>query len=361
MPRPVHPRRAVLAAGLGTGLAGLLAAAGCGSDPTTRPTPTSGPSGLPLPGGSPAGSPEPSDPPVAGATEAAALEAALAARATALLARTGSKAPDGRLRRILGQVRDAHLAHVAALTSPDPTDPAATPGGPSASPSVTPSPSASGRASGSPAGGSTDAAIASLIGAERAAARAHRARITGPASELVLLWTSLSAAAQSYATALDASASRGATVGGRTRLPLAPLTEVQARQQLLAQTYAAIYGYQAAVPFLSGGDQDDAFARITGYLRLRDSLRAGLVADGAQPPAADPAYQVSPRPTDDDSATALLAGIETRIQPFLGQWVRTATGADRSAALSRLLSTVTLALGLGAPLDRWPGWPSAAA
>ncbi len=69
---------------------------------------------------------------------------------------------------------------------------------------------------------------------------------------------------------------------------------------------------------------------------------------------------LKPEPTDAASARTLAATLETRIQPFLGQWLRTAagsgTGSDRQTAQSALEAAVSAGLGWGAPLNFWPGW-----
>ncbi len=283
-------------------------------------------------------------PTLPGAAEAVVLETRLASLAVGVLAKTGSTAPSARQKLILGQIRDAHLDHVRALVSPDPVEPG------SAAAIATPEPAT--------VAPELADAIAALIALEKSAVSTYQAN-TGSATETAtLLWASLTAASHGYADALDSDSGRSRTPLGQNREPLAQLSELDAMSQLLGQIDACLYGYPAALAQLSGSATTTAARRISSYYQLRNQLTAQMVAGRATPPAAAAVYVLDPDPSGAASATRLAAALETRIQPYLGQWVRTATGADRTKALTALLSAVSAGLGWGGALNRWPGWPS---
>ena len=286
--------------------------------------------------------------PLPGAAEAVALETRLASLAVGVLTKTGSTAPSSRQKLILGQIRDAHLDHARALGSSDPLEPGSSAAVPTSQPTPPPATVAP----------ELEDAIAALIAIEKSAVSTYQANAGAATETATLLWASLTAASHGYADVLGSDSGRSRTPLGQTRKPLAQLTELDALSQLLGQIDACLYGYPAALAKLSGSATTTAARRISSYYRLRDQVTAQIVAGQATPPAAAAVYVLDPEPTGASSASRLAAALETRIQPYLGQWVRRATGADRTKALTTLLSSVSAALGWGGALDRWPGWPS---
>lgn len=283
--------------------------------------------------------------PIAGATEAIAAEARLAALAIGVLARTGDNAPSKRMRTILEQIRDAHLAHLSALHSADPRQPDG--GVPVATPSALSVPSATAKVS---------EAVKALIKQEQTAALDYQKRVGAAPAEIALLWASLCESSRSFAQALDSDDARSSTPLGLQRGPLAQLDQAQSSSQLLTQLNAALYGYEAALARLSGSQATDANERIIGIYQLRNTMRAKIIAAGGQASPAAPAYVLDPKPTSLKTALKLMAALETRMQPYLGQWLGTSVGKDRTAALGALSSSVSVGLVWGAPLNRWPGW-----
>lgn len=328
----------MLLAGLGI----LLGVDGC-TNPAIRGggtgTGSRSPGGRTGSGGS-GGSPSP-------IAEAVATEARLAALAIGVLARTGDNAPTSRLRTILEQTRDAHLDHLSALRSTDPGQPGGT--APVATPSALSMPSASAKLS---------EAVKALIKQEQTAALGYQPRVGAAPAEIALLWASLYSASRSFAQALGSDDARSSTPLGLRRGRLAELDEARSRSQLLPQLNAALYGYEAALARLSGAEATDANERIIGIYQLRDTMRAKILAAGGQPSPAAPAYLLDPKPTGRTAAHKLMAALETRLQPYLGQLLCTSAGADRTTALGALSSSVSVGLVWGAPLNRWPGWPS---
>ena len=328
----------------------LLGVGGC-----TNPASTGGGNGGGTGGATGSGSGSPGRPtgsggsgapptPIAGAAEAAATESRLAAVAIGVLDRTGDNAPTTRLRTILEQIRDAHLAHLSVLQSADPGQPGA--GAPVATPSALSMPSASAKLS---------EAVKALIKQEQTAALDYQTRVGAAPPEIALFWASMYEASRSFAQALGSDDARS-TALGLQRSPLAELDQANSMSQLLAQLNAALYGYEAALARLSGAEVTNANERIIGIYRLRDTLRVKILAAGGQPSPAAPAYVLDPKPTSRKAAHRLMAALETRMQPYLGQWLRTSTGKDRTAALKALSSSVSVGLVWGAPLNRWPGW-----
>ena len=339
------PRRTLLLAGLGVtaGLSGCTSptidrgGSGTGSG-TGRGGTSSGGTGAQQPGASTT--------PVTGASEAAATETRLTALTIGVLAKKGDEAPSTRQQAILAQIRDAHLDHLRALGTADPTRPSGTDAG--ADP-TTPSPS--------PAPSSLKDAISALVSAETTAADGYRRRMVGTQGDLALFWASMMAADQSHARALGSDQARSGTAAGRQRSAPTAVTAAQALAQLLAQVDAALYGYEAGLARLSGSAASRASKRITGLYQLRDTVTAKIAAGGGQPSPAAAVYVLDPKPTTLTAAHRLLAGMETRLQPYLGQWLTSATGPDLSTASSALSTAVSAGLDWGGPLDRWPGYP----
>jgi hypothetical protein len=336
----VTSRRALLAGSATVVVATALA--GCRQQPSGAPTPGATGSATHHPRGS---APPPAPAPDPTATHSAGAERRLLARAESVLGHPDAGSLAASRKRLVQAIRDGHRQHVAALTSPEPTS--------RPLPSTSGSPS-SGRTKGSLAG-----ALAALATAEQAAVAGYRTSAAGSVGFGSLLYASLAAAAQGYATALDAT-DPATPIGGTTRPVLAPWTEIEAEQNLLAATHAMLYGYKAALGFVSetSGTGKRMLARVLDYQRLRDRL-TGLVVDGRQQPtAAEPAYRLPVRVTGTASATDLARRLEIAVQPHFGRCVAAATApAVHRLALSGLADAGGTALSWGAGVSAWPGWP----
>jgi hypothetical protein len=341
-------RRGLLISG---GLA-VLGVAGCraGSDPlpsaSSRAT-ASGTSGA-----------VPAPTPLPGTVEAAEQESDLVRYAATALQRLGPDL-DASERRLLGRIRDTHRLHAAALMSRDPLD------GGSASAAPSPSPSSASPSTGSSAASvpsRPSAMIKKLATYESRLADRHRARALHPAGpsdqqgRLALLWASLCAAAETCAAACADRDDPVSGLVGDHRRPVDLPEATGAVQQVVAQCHAMIFGYQAAIPRLSGARGAQAADELARYRALRDALSARLDDQGRTVPEARAAYQVSPAPTSASAAVTLIGSMETRMLPYLGLWAATA-GGDRKSALDSLIETSRQTLSWSGAISVWPGWP----
>lgn len=363
-------RRGMLIMALGGGLA-LTGCTGSGRQPT--------------PSSSAPGSPTPT--PLPGTVDATATEKDLAQYADALLTRFGKHLDDAE-QHLISAIRDAHLAHAAALAASDPVDvPGPTPtsgtstpasgAGPSADSTATSAATgstttsaASGSASPS-SGASTTApslpksparAIKVLRAMELKAATGHRKRTlhpSGPQDQLpwlTLLWGSLASAADSYAQALAAGRDPGADPVQDHRVAVELPDETAAVQNLVEQCYAIIFGYQAALAALSGSAADHARAGLADHRELRDQLSGWLTEHDAKVPSPQAAYRFPVQPTSPSRAAELIGTMEDQLLPYLGQWLA-ATEDDQRSALD---SMITGARNVGywtSKINIWPGWP----
>ena len=231
----------------------------------------------------------------------ATREQALADRASAILRGRAKGQLSASQRAMLAAIRDAHLAHVAALRSPEPTSrPAPTAGTkPRANPSLERL--------------SLATALPALIKAEKAAAAASGRAALAANGFVALLYGSISVAASRYAAAL---AGKSTVPFAKPAAPrgLPALSEVQAVQDLIAQLHALIYGYQLAIgklPVLSKRHQR-AVAELLEQRMLRDRLITILTKRRAAVPVAKPARRrcgctIRQRTTDQAHAVGAAA------------------------------------------------------
>jgi hypothetical protein len=346
------PRRSLLIFGAGLGL-GL---AGCSAD---------------SPGPSPAPPPvSPTPDPLPGTVDGAALESSLASVA-AWISSTFVEDLDSSDQRLLDFLQQAHTQHADALSA---SDPLAIPG-----PPPTPIPTTTG--SPSPSAGTTpdtrvqppidveddlDDAFAALATMEADIADGHRRLALDPQADqdqqrqqLSLLWGSLAAAGFSYADACQRRRDPGDALSGVQRVVVDLPEPVTVVQDLLEQVYAAIFGYQTAIAALSGDRGDHARARLGSLRDLRDQLSGQLADDDQDVPAPHAAYELPVQPTSSSKAGRLVGLLESRLQPYLGQWLATAEGSDRGDAVDNLISAAGEAQAWTAAVSVWPGWPIA--
>lgn len=148
------------------------------------------------------------------------------------------------------------------------------------------------------------------------------------------------------------------------RAPLAnirPSSDTEAMAALLSQVHAALWAVQTATGvFALSDDAREPFVARSDQLRdLRDGLTAVLVERGIEPPAAEPAYEVS-KPADAAGAVALGRTVETRLLPFAGAAVLADTAGSRQArtlCLNALVAGTVRLVATGGALPLWPGQP----
>jgi hypothetical protein len=265
-------------------------------------------------------------------------------------------------RRLVGAIRDHHLAHATALRTTDPTDPNAT--APTAPPET---------ASATPSGGpgkkpTFGKAVDQLLAAEAKAATTHRRTALQTDRLAALLWGSMATSDAAIAATLKAADLAGddpdpevaALAAVRARAPMPVVAIIAAEQEMVRQLHAIIYGYQLALGRLSGARRDRAADELRRHRILRDRLTARLLARKAEVPVADAAYVPSTSPRNSATAGKLIRQMETALVPFCGLWlVATDTSAERTEALDQVGRTERVARQWGASLTVWPGWQPA--
>lgn len=136
--------------------------------------------------------------------------------------------------------------------------------------------------------------------------------------------------------------------------------EVDALQVGLAGEHAAVFvlGYLGAQTSASArpdlfGALTDAYAAHRGR---RDQLAAMLRDQGAQPVAAEPAYQLDDVSGGSGTAVADRAlAVERACGTAYGLLVASSTGAQRRWALEALLDSAVRELSFGGEPRPWPG------
>jgi len=310
-----------------------LAASGCTvSDPAVR-----GP--LP-PGPGPTSPTRPAPAPTGPAP--ASVEIQLAALAAAVPAAPGPTSAASAA--VVDLVRRSHLERAAALAAPDPTT------RPPAD-YASPHPSASGSAP-------RDAALRRLVAAERRTARSYRRAALAADGLTALLLGSMSVASEQFSRALTA-AEPPAAASLRAHRPTALVPDSEAVGALVTSLHALVYGYQVALGRLRAGSSahDRAAVGLRERRALLHRLSDVLVEAGADVPAASPAYELDPQPTDARTAGLLVRRMESALLPFCGLWLAAAADtADRTLALDTLSTATATAASWGAPLLAWPGY-----
>lgn len=144
---------------------------------------------------------------------------------------------------------------------------------------------------------------------------------------------------------------------------------VTALAALLAVEHGAVYGTSAAGGALAplGAPAADArtlaFAAYTAHRELRDQLTALLLAAGAQPPAALPAYALPVQPTSVQAALTLLAQLDDRtaaaaydtVEPVRGPTRELVVDALTQAAIRAQRARLTAGKSPTAAVQAFPG------
>jgi len=134
---------------------------------------------------------------------------------------------------------------------------------------------------------------------------------------------------------------------------------VDALQEALAGEHAAGYGYGVVGAYLSGSAVRAARAALDTHRARRDRLRSLLVAAGAEPVEAAPAYRLPFAVTGPADAERLAAHIETEIAVAYGVLVAAATGQERELAARSLQEAAVRAALWRRTSAAFPGYPAA--
>lgn len=139
------------------------------------------------------------------------------------------------------------------------------------------------------------------------------------------------------------------------------MTAVDALQLCLAAEHAAVYGYGVVGGVLAGAapadspDHELAASAYVEHRRLRDELTSLVAAQGAEPVAAQPAYEL-PQPVGTvDDCRALARRIEQRCSQTYADAVSRTVENDRAFTARALTGCAVRAAAWGAPADPFPG------
>jgi hypothetical protein len=137
--------------------------------------------------------------------------------------------------------------------------------------------------------------------------------------------------------------------------------DAQPLQDALAAEHATLYLYGVLGARTSQSATPELFATITDCYRhhraLRDQLRLMLRDAGAEPVAAEPAYDVPSGWTTPVAVTGAALGLEAATTETMAALVARTSGDQRAWGLSALVWSATRQLDLGGIPQVWPGAP----
>jgi Domain of unknown function (DUF4439) len=134
------------------------------------------------------------------------------------------------------------------------------------------------------------------------------------------------------------------------------MDQTEALQAALAGEHAAIYAVGVAGGHLHGGRFTAAGDLLRRHRERRERLDAMVVAAGAEPVAAAPAYDLPSAVTTPAGATALLRLVEQRLAAVYADLVEAATDTPaRSFAVQSLVSCANDQARWGAGPTAFPG------
>lgn len=134
--------------------------------------------------------------------------------------------------------------------------------------------------------------------------------------------------------------------------PLAPV---------LAGEHAVVWAYGVLGPLLNDDDQDRARNLLVAHQRTRDALRVRILADGGDPPVAQPAYDLLLHPTDDATARAVAAQLESRLAAVYADLVAAAkTQPDRQTGVDGVATCAQRSTAWSGRGEAFPGLPERA-
>jgi hypothetical protein len=128
-----------------------------------------------------------------------------------------------------------------------------------------------------------------------------------------------------------------------------------ALQAALAGEHAAVWACGRSAGELSGDDRSDALAELDTHRDARDELRRRVVALGAEPVPAAPAY-VEPFPVDGRrGGRRLLAHVSTALAGAYADLAATSPAASRREPASAAAASAVRAVRWGGDPQAFPG------
>jgi hypothetical protein len=140
--------------------------------------------------------------------------------------------------------------------------------------------------------------------------------------------------------------------------PALAAADTDALGALLAGEHAAVFGYAVVTARLDGSRRPAAERAWLAHQTRRDELERYLLARGAQPPVAAPAYDLGPLPQTPDQAEALAVRIEDGLAAAAAGALGPASGPVRPAAAAILLASARTATGWSGQARALPGGPA---
>ncbi|WP_420175636.1 DUF4439 domain-containing protein [Luteococcus sp. OSA5] len=284
--------------------------------------------------------------PVAAATPDTALvqaradERALVGLLSTAVAGTGKRTPAQTT--ALRQLLAAHTTHLRVLERPDPLQ-----AGASAQPEESPTPS------GAP--GADWAALAGRIGAlEKTAQQHHRAAAqTATDGPMALLYASLSTFA-----GLNTVPGRPIAVGRTTPARVEVGSRTEALDVLLSRLRALAEGLEIGLGQVPSTDKvvEPMRKHLAEVWAARDRVAAQLWADKREVPPAELGYVMPGGFSSVAEARKTWAALEDGVTAGWARVAAASTGTQREQGLDAMLAQARVALAMGAPLTRWPGW-----
>lgn len=130
-----------------------------------------------------------------------------------------------------------------------------------------------------------------------------------------------------------------------------------ALQRMLAGEHAAVYAYGVLGGRLAAGTelQSQAADAYVEHRARRDDVVAMLRTAGAEPVAAEPAYELPTEVGTPGQAAAVARQIEDRCSVHYAEAVATSTSQTRAYAIGALIDAATRGLGWGAEPVALPG------
>lgn len=137
------------------------------------------------------------------------------------------------------------------------------------------------------------------------------------------------------------------------------MTPLEALQATLAAEHAAVYVYGVAGGRVSSSEVPALAGRVAEGYRThrdrRDQLVATVRAAGADPVAAEVAYEVPEPARTSSQLEALVREVEIRCAAVYADMVGSTSGEDRRWALDALEDAAVRSLDLGAEPEPFPG------
>lgn len=134
------------------------------------------------------------------------------------------------------------------------------------------------------------------------------------------------------------------------------MTRSEALQSVLAGEHATVYAYGVVGARLRGtADEDRALARYGVHRTRRDAVAAALLAEGATPVAAAPAYDLGTPVTSAAGARRLAADVELGLCGPYADLVGASEPSDRRIAAEWCADGAVVAVSWGGDPVAFPG------